>query len=102
MALTLLIAAAVAGGAPAVCVKAGEVEGTERAWYRNADPISIEGRTYVKYGLPRTGIGEYVELLTVHDGVPVTVEKGAREHDVLYLLADTADCSLQPYQVEAK
>lgn len=83
-----------------VCIKAGEVKGVERTWYRNGDPIVFGGKKYTKYGLPRQGIAQYVEVVGDKDGVPVTAEKGVKEREVLYLLADTADCSFQPYQIE--
>jgi hypothetical protein len=102
MLVAAMIGAMIAGAAPAQCLKAGEVEGTERAWYRNADPIAFGGKKYVKYGLPRAGIVEYVEIVGDKDGVPITAEKGVKEREVIYLLADTADCSLQPYQIEPK
>lgn len=95
------LAILMSGAAPqAVCIKAGEVKGTERAWYRNGDPIVFGGKKYVKYGLPRQGIAQYVEAIGDKEGVPITAEKGVKEREVLYLLSDTADCSFQPYQVE--
>ena len=97
MIATLLMAMALQSGP---CVKAGEAGGAERAWYRNNEKIVFGRKKYAKFGLPRTGLLGVVEPIGMHDGVPVTAEKGVRARDIIYLLADTADCSLQPYQVE--
>lgn len=94
-------AAILAAMAPAqgICVKSGEAAGVTRAWYRNADPVRFENRTFVKLGLPRAVPLSALDYLQDIDGVPVMVEKGVREHEVLYLLADM-DCSVQPYQIQ--
>lgn len=97
-----LVAAMAMGGAAGPCVKTGETAGTARAWYRNADPITIEKKRFVKYGLPRAGLIQYLEFVQDHDGVPVMAEKGVREHEVLYLLSDAAACEFQPYQVQPR
>jgi hypothetical protein len=103
MILGSLIAAALAASAPAqgICVKMGEAAGVTREWYRNAEPIALEGKKFVKYGLPRAIPMSDLEFLADYQGVPVMAERGVREHEVLYLLADAQDCSFQPYQVEA-
>jgi len=95
--LLLVEAAAASGGA---CIVAGEVEGGAHAWFRNGEEITFENKTFVKYGLPREGIAEYVEVVGTKDGVPITAEKGVREREVIYLLAHKSECSFQPYQVK--
>lgn len=97
-----MLVASMALALAAPCVKEGEAAGATRAWYRNGDAIVFDKKKYAKYGLPRAGIVPYVEVVGDQDGVPVTAEKGVAEREVIYLLADTADCSLQPYQVEAE
>lgn len=96
----LLAMLQVAGqGAP--CIAAKEVEGYSRPWYINGEAIVFEKKRYVKYGLPRSNIAPYVEVLGNKDGVPITAEKGVKAREVIYLLAEKAGCTFQPYQLEA-
>lgn len=85
---------------PAACIAEGEVAAGGMAWYYNGEDLQFDNKAYVKYGLPRTGIAEYVEVVGTKDGVPITAEKGVPEREVIYLLADKGDCSFQPYQVK--
>lgn len=96
MIATVMMAIALQSGA---CIKAGEVGAADRAWYRGNETIVVAKKSYTKFGLPRTGILGTVESIGMHDGVPVTAEKGVRTRDVIYLLADASECSLQTYQL---
>ncbi|HET7462730.1 MAG TPA: hypothetical protein VFJ82_15860, partial [Longimicrobium sp.] len=71
-------------------------------WFINNEPITINNRRYVKYGLPRVlGVTE-VTSSTNFQGVPVFVEAGATgTPDVVYVPVRTG-CEFQPYQVEQK
>ncbi len=102
--ITTLLTSLVLASAPGqgICVKSGEIAGVTRAWYRNAEPITLDGKRYVKYGLPRQVPAAELELVGTIDGVPAMAERGVAAHEVLYLLADASDCSVQPYQVAPK
>ena len=74
--------------------------GASRAWFRNNDPITHDGRRYVKYGLPRVfGIDE-VEVIGEHDGLAIT--SGGADADPssasLLVLSEPASCGFQPYR----
>ena len=74
--------------------------GESRSWYRNQEPITVRGRNYVKYGLPRVlGIDE-VSWFAELDGLAVAAEPGATRPEVVYVLVDPAGCGFQPYQRE--
>jgi len=68
------------------------------AWYRDNEPITIDGREYEKYGLPRVlGIRE-VEWIAELDRLAVAAEPGQAAPEVVYLLVEPANCGFQPYQ----
>ncbi|HEX9936671.1 MAG TPA: hypothetical protein VGB15_06100 [Longimicrobium sp.] len=70
-------------------------------WFINNEPITFNGRRYVKYGLPRVlGVTEVTSSGTF-EGVPVFAEAGAASPDVIYIPVRTG-CEFQPYQVEVK
>lgn len=73
--------------------------GASRAWYRDGGPISVAGRDYVKYGLPRVLALNEVVWFAEHDGLAVAAEPGATVPEVIYVLAQPADCGFQPYQL---
>jgi hypothetical protein len=71
-------------------------------WYINNEPVTFNGRRYVKYGLPRvlgtTEITRAGEL----QGVPVFAETGgATPPEVIYVPVRPG-CEFQPYQGELK
>ena len=73
-------------------------DGRTRSWYRDNEPITVRGREYVKYGLPRVlGLNE-VEWIAEHDGLAVAAEPGASAPEVVYVLVEPASCGFQPYQ----
>lgn len=68
------------------------------AWYRDNLPITVGGREYVKYGLPRVLGLEEVEWIDELDGLAVAAEAGNAEPEVIYVLVQPAECGFQPYQ----
>lgn len=73
-------------------------EGRSRGWYRTNEPITVGGRNYVKYGLPRVLGRDEVVWFAEHDGLAVAAEEGQTEPEVVYLLVEPANCGFQPYQ----
>ncbi|HEY0037713.1 MAG TPA: hypothetical protein VGB66_13540 [Longimicrobium sp.] len=70
-------------------------------WYIQGEPIMIDRRRYVKYGLPRVlGVNE-VTRVGDHQGVPVFAETGTTRPDVVYVPVRPG-CEFQPYQSEVK
>jgi hypothetical protein len=73
--------------------------GSKLDFYINGDPLLDGDAKYVKYGLPRVVKVTDIELQGWVSGVPFFKEKGDVEvPDVIYLLADPKDCTVQPYQ----
>ena len=72
----------------------------DRDWYRQNAPLTVAGRDYVKYGLPRVLDRTDVVWFAEHDGVVVAAEPGQAEPEVVYVLVTPEDCSFQPYQRE--
>jgi hypothetical protein len=71
------------------------------AWYIQNEQITVLGRRYVRFGLPRVlGTGE-VTRIAEHQGVPVFAETGAARPEVVYLPVRPG-CEFQPYQTEVK
>ena len=69
-----------------------------RPWYRDNEPVTVGGRDYVKYGLPRVlGLNE-VEWFAEFDGLAVVAEPGETAPEVIYVLVGPAECGFQPYQ----
>jgi len=72
-------------------------------WFVNAEPVALDGRRYVKYGLPRIlGATDVSNAGTVH-GVSVFAEPsaGAPRPAVIYV-PTRPGCEFQPYQAETK
>jgi hypothetical protein len=73
------------------------------SWFINNEPVTFNGRRYVKYGLPRVlGVTEVTSAGT-YQGVPVFAETSAnmQSPEVIYVPVRTG-CEFQPYQVEVK
>jgi hypothetical protein len=72
------------------------------AWFINGEAVTVMGRRYVRYGLPRVlGINE-VTRVAEYQGVPVFAEAGtAGTPEVLYVPVRPG-CEFQPYQLEVK
>jgi hypothetical protein len=72
-----------------------------KTWFINNEKITVNGKTYVKYGLPRIlGIGE-IEKAGTYDNVGIYAEAGAGGMEVVYIPVEPG-CEFQPYQVEVK
>jgi hypothetical protein len=70
-------------------------------WYIQNDQITVQGRRFVKFGLPRIlGTGD-VARVGEYQGVPVFAEAGMERPDVVYV-AVRPGCEFQPYQTEVK
>jgi hypothetical protein len=72
----------------------------DRDWYRENTPLTVGGRQYVKYGLPRPLGRTDVVWFAEHDGVVVAAEPGQTAPEVVYVLVTPEDCGFQPYQQE--
>ncbi|MBW3571943.1 MAG: hypothetical protein KY467_12640, partial [Gemmatimonadetes bacterium] len=71
-------------------------------WYINNEPIMVNGRRYVRYGLPRVlGVNE-VTRTAEYQGVPVFVEAGAQGTPEVLYIPVRPGCEFQPYQLEVK
>lgn len=69
-----------------------------RDWFRNSEPLVVNGATYAKYGLPRILGPDEVAYLAEHDEVGVFAEPNLGDTpEVIYALV-APDCSFQPYQ----
>jgi len=73
----------------------------DAAWFIQNEQITVLGRRFVRFGLPRVlGTGE-VTRIAGHQGVPVFAEAGAARPEVVYLPVRPG-CEFQPYQTEVK
>ena len=74
--------------------------GASRSWFRDGDPITFEGRRYVKHGLPRVYALDELELVGEHDGLAVATGGllPGQSEPTLFLLSDPASCGFQPYR----
>jgi hypothetical protein len=71
-------------------------------WYINNEPVTVNGRRYVKYGLPRIlGVTE-VSRTADYQGVPVFAEAGAMGGTEVLYLPVRPGCEFQPYQLDVK
>lgn len=75
-----------------------------RDWFMKKDPISVGGRSYQAYGLPREfGPMDFglLERAGVYSGVMAFKEKGG-DAEVIYVPVSAQACTFQPYQKAAK
>ena len=71
-------------------------------WYINNEPITVNGRRYVRYGLPRVlGVSE-VTRTADYMGVSVFSEAGAMGTPEVLYIPVRPGCEFQPYQLEVK
>jgi len=70
-------------------------------WYVNNEPVTFNGRRYVKYGLPRVLGTTEVGRAGEYQGVSVFSEGGSMSADVIYIPVRPG-CEFQPYQTEVK
>ncbi|HEX8431800.1 MAG TPA: hypothetical protein VF625_10945 [Longimicrobium sp.] len=74
----------------------------DASWFINSEPITVMGRRYVKYGLPRVlGVSE-VARVGDFQGVPVFAEPGMMNRPDVVYVAVRPGCEFQPYNVETK
>jgi hypothetical protein len=72
------------------------------AWFINNEAITVDGRRYVRYGLPRVlGVNE-VTRSADYMGVPVFSEAGAQGTPEVLYVPVRPGCEFQPYQLEVK
>ncbi|HET7232007.1 MAG TPA: outer membrane beta-barrel protein [Longimicrobium sp.] len=70
-------------------------------WFIQNDQITVQNRSFVKFGLPRiVGVGD-VTRVGEYRGVPVFAEAGTERPDVVYV-AVRPGCEFQPYQTKVK
>lgn len=69
-----------------------------RPWYESGEALTIRGRRYEKYGLPRIVSPYELEYVAEHDTVYVGAEEGDTARDVVYILTSGLECAFQPYQ----
>ena len=71
-------------------------------FYINNEPVMVDGRRYVKYGLPRVlGVNEVTRAGETM-GVSVFAEAGATGTPEVVYLPVRPGCEFQPYQLEVK
>lgn len=70
-------------------------------WYIQGEPITLNGRRYVKFGTPRVLSVNDVTRTGEYQGVPLFAEPGMARPDVVYV-AVRPGCEFQPYQTETK
>ncbi|HYW12922.1 MAG TPA: hypothetical protein VE871_13270 [Longimicrobium sp.] len=71
------------------------------AWYIQNEQITVQGRRFVKFGMPRVlGVNDVVRA-GEYQGIPVFAEAGAARSEVLYVPVRPG-CEFQPYQTEVK
>jgi hypothetical protein len=68
-------------------------------WYVNSEPVTVGGRQFTKYGLPRVLAPTEVGLLASSQGGPFYAVPGVAAPEIVYLLTDPASCEFQPYQL---
>jgi hypothetical protein len=73
--------------------------GKSKPWYINNEPVTLNGKTWVKYGLPRVlGPGELKpEAVALKDSAPFYEATETYGVEVLYLLTQPVGCEFQPY-----
>jgi hypothetical protein len=73
-----------------------------QAWFADTPPVTLDGRRYVRYGLPRIlGAGDVRNVGAVH-GVSVFAEPGAGARPNVIYVPTRRGCEFQPYQAEEK
>ncbi len=71
-------------------------------WFINNEPVTVMGRRYVRYGLPRVlGIND-VSRVADYQGIPVFAEAGMTGTPEVLYVPVRPGCEFQPYQLEVK
>jgi hypothetical protein len=77
--------------------KFSEAEG--RPWYDNSTAVSVAGRRFEKFGLPRELLKHELDFFSSEEGVLFAAEAGySGDPEIIYALVDRDTCSFQPYQ----
>lgn len=100
----------IVGGREVSLADAGATQAQGRPWYTNGESVRVEGREYVKYGLPRVLSFWEVEFFSEYDGVAFAAEGGlgglaevglaVPAPEVVYALVRSVGCEFQPYQLQ--
>ena len=72
-----------------------------KPWYIVNAVVAFGGKSWVKYGLPRVLMPGEIERIGTYKGAAIYKAAGATEYEIIYVLADLAECSFQPYAVKA-
>ncbi|RYF88470.1 MAG: hypothetical protein EON95_20300 [Caulobacteraceae bacterium] len=74
----------------------------DKTFYVNNEPVTLNGKTFVKYGLPRvlTAAELNPRPFGARDGVPFYLAKEDLGAEVAYLLTQPVGCEFQPYVVK--
>lgn len=74
----------------------------DKPFYLKGEPVTLNGKTFVKYGLPRvlTAAELNPSPLGAKDGVPFYLAKDDVGAEVAYLLTQPVGCEFQPYVVK--
>lgn len=79
------------------------VRGKGKPFAINNLPVTLKGKTFERYGLPRIVYASDLDPKPygMVDGVPFFVEKGLTDVTVVYALHEPVGCEFQPYQLKA-
>jgi len=72
------------------------------AWFAGTSPVTLDGRRYVRYGLPRILRADQVSSAGAVNGVSVFAEPGAGARPEVIYVPTRPGCEFQPYQAETK
>ena len=82
----------------AVYPEQGSDYAASASWYVNNETITVTGKKFVKYGLPRILSTTDVEKLTVYNRIGVYVEAGLKGAAEVIYIPVRRGCEFQPYQ----
>jgi hypothetical protein len=71
------------------------------SWFINSMPVTVAGREYVKFGLPRVLGAAQLTRVGDHAGVAVFAETGASAPQSVLYVPLRPGCEFQPYQQQA-
>ena len=103
MILTSILALTLSPAQTGECVPApqpGHSGASIRRWYISSSVVTLGGKVYTKYGLPRVLHKDEVRLYQPYKGGFFYVEKSSTTYEVLYLLTQINGCEFQPYVVK--
>jgi hypothetical protein len=71
-------------------------------WYVNDQPVRLNNRNYVKFGLTRVIDASQLTKSTDYQGVPVFTETGAATQPEVIYVPVRPGCEFQPYQLQTQ